>query len=264
VSAWLLPGEARARAYLRGPTPRRMFPPTTDASNASNASNAATAVAVDGSTSAAAATTTTALATTPPLPPLPRPPRFEARPLPPPAVVVGYQRDWLKVAAPALRLWDKAPFEPYSGHVRDVSYVVIAPRGTPAAAAAAETLRELSATYELCGLGQHRPLPCSGSGGGDSGDASGFFLYNVGGGDGSKADRGGVSGGGVKTEEAEMGKEGEIGEVPPEAPRAPASFQDATRAVAAAVRALRRPTIVVAYVVAAVDAWSSSVGLHSC
>ena len=55
--------------------------------------------------------------------------RFQAWPLPPPTVVVGYQQDWLKVGAWALRHWDKAPFEPYSGHVRDVSYVVIAPRG---------------------------------------------------------------------------------------------------------------------------------------
>jgi len=73
-----------------------------------------------------------------------------------------------------LRHWDKAPFEPHSGHPRDVSYVVVSPRGV-AAAAAAETLREVSAAYELCGLGQHRPL--GGGGGGGVGDA-GFFVYD--------------------------------------------------------------------------------------
>ena len=80
-------------------------------------------------------------------------PRLVATPLPSPTVVVGYQRDWLRVASPALALWDKAPFEPLGGRTRDRRYVVAAPRAL--ADAAAETVAETSAAYEILGLGSH-------------------------------------------------------------------------------------------------------------
>ena len=147
------------------------------------------------------------------------PSRLVATRLPHPAVLVGYQADWLRVAAPALRLWDKAPFEPYSGRTRDVAYVVLSP--ATARRAAEETLREVSAEYELCGLGKHRPL--------DAGDG-GWFVYD-----------GWSSGGGAR---------GEGG-----GDRSCSGYfrtrRDATLALAAAVRELRRPTSVVTYVVAA-------------
>ena len=76
-----------------------------------------------------------------------------AAPLPSPTVVVGYQRDWLRVASPALALWDKAPFEPLGGRTRDRRYVVAAPRAL--ADAAAETAAEISSAYEILGLGSH-------------------------------------------------------------------------------------------------------------
>ena len=123
-------------ASLRGPDPELFFPPaTTDemcANDETNETNETNELDTPARSSDA---------------------RLVATPLPSPTVVVGYQRDWLRVASPALALWDKAPFEPLGGRTRDRRYVVAAPRAL--ADAAAETAAEISSAYEILGLGSH-------------------------------------------------------------------------------------------------------------
>ncbi|XP_067340064.1 mediator of RNA polymerase II transcription subunit 13-like isoform X2 [Channa argus] len=80
-------------------------------------------------------------------------------PLPIPTVLLGYdrERDFLALSPLALPFWEKLLLEPYGGQ-RDVAYVVLCPN-TPSLLSAARTFfLELSAVYETCRLGKHRPL----------------------------------------------------------------------------------------------------------
>ncbi|XP_048235321.1 mediator of RNA polymerase II transcription subunit 13 isoform X2 [Ricinus communis] len=76
--------------------------------------------------------------------------------LPSPAVLVGYQDDWLKTPASSLQLWEKAPFEPYASP-KPITYCVICPDIDPLTSAAADFFQQLGTVYETCKLGTHQP-----------------------------------------------------------------------------------------------------------
>ncbi|KAM9306494.1 mediator of RNA polymerase II transcription subunit 13-like [Pholidichthys leucotaenia] len=80
-------------------------------------------------------------------------------PLPIPTVLLGYdrERDFLALSPLALPFWEKLLLEPYGGQ-RDVTYVVVCPNSPSLLAAARAFFQELSAVYETCRLGKHRPL----------------------------------------------------------------------------------------------------------
>ncbi|XP_054613847.1 mediator of RNA polymerase II transcription subunit 13-like isoform X2 [Dunckerocampus dactyliophorus] len=80
-------------------------------------------------------------------------------PLPIPTVLLGYdrERDFLALSPLALPFWEKLLLEPYGGQ-RDVAYVVLCPNSPSLLAAARAFFQELSAVYETCRLGKHRPL----------------------------------------------------------------------------------------------------------
>ncbi|XP_041825899.1 mediator of RNA polymerase II transcription subunit 13-like isoform X2 [Melanotaenia boesemani] len=80
-------------------------------------------------------------------------------PLPIPTVLLGYdrERDFLALSPLALPFWEKLLLEPYGGQ-RDVAYVVVCPNSPSLLAAARAFFLELSAVYETCRLGKHRPL----------------------------------------------------------------------------------------------------------
>ncbi|KAG7499347.1 mediator of RNA polymerase II transcription subunit 13-like isoform X2 [Solea senegalensis] len=80
-------------------------------------------------------------------------------PLPIPTVLLGYdrERDFLALSPLALPFWEKLLLEPYGGQ-RDVAYVVLCPNSRSLLAAARSFFQELSAVYETCRLGKHRPL----------------------------------------------------------------------------------------------------------
>ncbi|XP_026210342.1 mediator of RNA polymerase II transcription subunit 13-like isoform X2 [Anabas testudineus] len=80
-------------------------------------------------------------------------------PLPIPTVLVGYdrERDFYALSPLALPFWEKLLLEPYGGQ-RDVAYVVLCPNSTSLLAASRAFFLELSAVYETCRLGKHRPL----------------------------------------------------------------------------------------------------------
>uniref|UniRef100_A0AAQ5YRV8 Mediator of RNA polymerase II transcription subunit 13 n=1 Tax=Amphiprion ocellaris TaxID=80972 RepID=A0AAQ5YRV8_AMPOC len=80
-------------------------------------------------------------------------------PLPIPTVLLGYdrERDFLALSPLALPFWEKLLLEPYGGQ-RDVAYVVVCPNSPSLLAAARAFFQELSAVYETCRLGKHRPL----------------------------------------------------------------------------------------------------------
>ncbi|XP_040053717.2 mediator of RNA polymerase II transcription subunit 13-like isoform X3 [Gasterosteus aculeatus] len=78
-------------------------------------------------------------------------------PLPIPTVLLGYDRDFLALSPLALPFWEKLLLEPYGGS-RDVAYVVLCPSSPSLLAAARAFFQELSAVYETCRLGKHRPL----------------------------------------------------------------------------------------------------------
>lgn len=79
-----------------------------------------------------------------------------ARPLTTPAVLVGYQEDWLEVAPTAVSMWEKAPLEPYSAP-KAVLYYMIAAEAQRREAE--QLLREVSDVYAACRLGSHTPAP---------------------------------------------------------------------------------------------------------
>ncbi|XP_046744733.1 mediator of RNA polymerase II transcription subunit 13-like isoform X2 [Diprion similis] len=81
--------------------------------------------------------------------------RCEPQPIP--ALVVGYDRDWLSLSPYALSYWEKLLLEPYAGP-RDVAYVVVAPDSEPVITKVRSFFRELSTTYEICRLGRHTPI----------------------------------------------------------------------------------------------------------
>uniref|UniRef100_A0A8C4E4K8 Mediator of RNA polymerase II transcription subunit 13 n=1 Tax=Dicentrarchus labrax TaxID=13489 RepID=A0A8C4E4K8_DICLA len=80
-------------------------------------------------------------------------------PLPIPTVLLGYdrERDFLALSPLALPFWEKLLLEPYGGQ-RDVAYLVLCPNSPSLLAAARAFFQELSAVYETCRLGKHRPL----------------------------------------------------------------------------------------------------------
>ncbi|XP_031788498.1 mediator of RNA polymerase II transcription subunit 13 isoform X4 [Nasonia vitripennis] len=78
-------------------------------------------------------------------------------PQPVPALVVGYDRDWLSLSPYALSYWEKLLLEPYAGP-RDVAYVVVAPDNDCVVGKVKTFFRELSTTYEICRLGKHTPI----------------------------------------------------------------------------------------------------------
>ncbi|KAG7209053.1 hypothetical protein KM043_015211 [Ampulex compressa] len=81
--------------------------------------------------------------------------RCEPQPIP--ALVVGYDRDWLSLSPYALSYWEKLLLEPYAGP-RDVAYVVVAPDSDCVISKVKSFFRELSTTYEICRLGRHTPI----------------------------------------------------------------------------------------------------------
>ncbi|XP_034188930.1 mediator complex subunit skuld isoform X4 [Osmia lignaria lignaria] len=81
--------------------------------------------------------------------------RCEPQPIP--ALVVGYDRDWLSLSPYALSYWEKLLLEPYAGP-RDVAYVVVAPDSDCVVNKVKSFFRELSTTYEICRLGRHTPI----------------------------------------------------------------------------------------------------------
>ncbi|XP_076277174.1 mediator complex subunit skuld isoform X1 [Lasioglossum baleicum] len=81
--------------------------------------------------------------------------RCEPQPIP--ALVVGYDRDWLSLSPYALSYWEKLLLEPYAGP-RDVAYVVVAPDNDCVVNKVKSFFRELSTTYEICRLGRHTPI----------------------------------------------------------------------------------------------------------
>ncbi|XP_059630501.1 mediator of RNA polymerase II transcription subunit 13 isoform X4 [Cornus florida] len=76
--------------------------------------------------------------------------------LPLPAILVGYQDDWLKTSASSLQLWEKAPFEPYAQQ-KPMTYYVVCPDIDPLTTAAADFFQQLGTVYETCKLGTHSP-----------------------------------------------------------------------------------------------------------
>ncbi|XP_077214346.1 RNA polymerase II transcription mediator isoform X2 [Tasmannia lanceolata] len=76
--------------------------------------------------------------------------------LPLPAILVGYQDDWLKTSANSLQLWEKAPLEPYA-LPKPMTYYVVCPDIDPLTSAAADFFQQLGTVYEACKLGSHSP-----------------------------------------------------------------------------------------------------------
>ncbi|GAV80055.1 LOW QUALITY PROTEIN: Med13_C domain-containing protein, partial [Cephalotus follicularis] len=98
---------------------------------------------------------------------------------PSPAILVGYQDDWLKTSASSLQLWEKAPLEPYA-LPKPISYHVICPDIDPLTCAAADFFQQLGTVYETCKLGTHSPQSLGNQMEIDSGkwSASGFLLLD--------------------------------------------------------------------------------------
>ncbi|KAF6157885.1 hypothetical protein GIB67_015201 [Kingdonia uniflora] len=99
--------------------------------------------------------------------------------LPSPAILVGYQDDWLKTSANSLQLWEKAPLEPYA-LPKPMTYYVVCPDIDPLTSAAADFFQQLGTVYETCKLGSHTPQNIGGHVDLSSGksSASGFVLIN--------------------------------------------------------------------------------------
>lgn len=79
----------------------------------------------------------------------------EPQPVPP--LLVGHDRDWVSLSPYALRHWERLALEPYALS-RDVTYVVLAADSDALTEPVRAFFRELSAAYESCRLGRHRPL----------------------------------------------------------------------------------------------------------
>ncbi|KAL3700535.1 hypothetical protein R1sor_018557 [Riccia sorocarpa] len=76
--------------------------------------------------------------------------------LPIPALLVGYQEDWLKTSPNVLPLWEKAPLEPYASP-KPVSYYVLCLGLDSLVTGASDFFQQLSSVYETCKLGSHLP-----------------------------------------------------------------------------------------------------------
>ncbi|KAG0487445.1 hypothetical protein HPP92_009540 [Vanilla planifolia] len=81
--------------------------------------------------------------------------------LPVPALLVGYQDDWLKTSITCLQLWEKAPLEPYA-LPKPVVYYAICPEIDLLISAATDFFHQLGTVYEACKLGSHTPQNNSG------------------------------------------------------------------------------------------------------
>ncbi|KAF5773619.1 putative mediator complex subunit Med13, mediator complex, subunit Med13, MID domain of medPIWI [Helianthus annuus] len=99
--------------------------------------------------------------------------------IPIPAILVGYQDDWLKTSATSLQHWEKAPFEPYAMQ-KHMNYCVICPDIDPLTTAAADFFQQLETVYETCKLGTHSPQNFGNQTAKDSGkwSSSGFVLLD--------------------------------------------------------------------------------------
>ena len=84
-------------------------------------------------------------------------------------VRVRYQGDWLDIAGAStgtharhyLDRWIAAPFEPYSGAVKNIAYAVATPFRRPGEdfeRGCARVMREISREYAACALGAHEPI----------------------------------------------------------------------------------------------------------
>ncbi|ONH98989.1 hypothetical protein PRUPE_6G003600 [Prunus persica] len=99
--------------------------------------------------------------------------------IPLPAILVGYQDDWLKTSASSLQLWEKAPLEPYALQ-KPITYYVVCPDIDPLTSAAADFFQQLGTVYETCKLGTHLPQSFGSQMEVDSGrrPSSGFVLLD--------------------------------------------------------------------------------------
>ncbi|KAM7259885.1 hypothetical protein ACFE04_015626 [Oxalis oulophora] len=99
--------------------------------------------------------------------------------LPSPAILVGYQDDWLKTSASSLQIWEKAPLEPYALQ-KPVSYHVVCPDIDPLTSAAVDFFQQLGTVYETCKLGTHSPQSLGNQMEMESGklSSSGFVLLD--------------------------------------------------------------------------------------
>ncbi|CAM6096613.1 unnamed protein product [Calypogeia fissa] len=87
--------------------------------------------------------------------------------LPTPALLVGYQDDWLKTSPSVLHMWEKAPLEPYA-HPKPVSYYVLCHGLDSLLSAANDFFQQLGSVYEACRLGTHVPGTTAGLNSGSS------------------------------------------------------------------------------------------------
>ncbi|KAJ4935384.1 hypothetical protein JOQ06_016920 [Pogonophryne albipinna] len=78
-------------------------------------------------------------------------------PLPIPTFLVGYEYDFVVLSPFGLPYWEKLLLDPF-GSQRDVGYVVICPENEALLRGAKTFFKDLSAMYEACQLGQHRPI----------------------------------------------------------------------------------------------------------
>lgn len=97
--------------------------------------------------------------------------------VPIPAILVGYQDDWLKTSASSLQHWEKAPFEPYAMQ-KHMNYCVVCPDIDPLTTAAADFFQQLDTVYETCKLGTHSPQNLGNQKDSVKWSSSGFVLLD--------------------------------------------------------------------------------------
>ncbi|KAK6317162.1 hypothetical protein J4Q44_G00125620 [Coregonus suidteri] len=78
-------------------------------------------------------------------------------PLPIPTFLVGYEYDFVVLSPFGLPYWEKLLLDPFGSH-RDVGYLVVCPDNEALLQGAKSFFRDLTAVYESCRLGQHRPI----------------------------------------------------------------------------------------------------------
>lgn len=78
--------------------------------------------------------------------------------LPLPAILLGYQDDWLKASANCIEFWEKG-LEPYALQ-KPVNYYAVCPDISLLTSAAVDFFQLLGTVYETCKLGTHSPLVC--------------------------------------------------------------------------------------------------------
>ena len=78
-------------------------------------------------------------------------------PQPIPYVLAGLDSEWVMLAPYGLKFWDKLCLEPYSKR-KEIGYICVVPDNDYICSKTKAYFHELSAHYELCQLGLHRPL----------------------------------------------------------------------------------------------------------